>query len=44
MNAFKMRCYVVTSAKYFNGTSLLHLFFSRVLKLIPKYSKLQMNV
>ena len=39
-----MKCYVVISAKYFNGTSLLHLFFSRVLKLILKYSKLQVNV
>ena len=44
MNAFKMKFYVVISAKYLNGISLLHLFFSRVLKLIPKYSKLQINV
>ena len=41
MNAFRMWFCVVISAKYFNGTPV---FLSRVRKLIPKYSKLQVNV
>ena len=35
---------IVISVKYFNCTSLLHMFFFRVLKLIPNYSKQHINV
>ena len=44
MNAFKMWLSVVISAKYFNNTSITPVFFSRVVKLIPNYSKLEVNV
>ena len=44
MNTFRMLYCGAVSVKYLNGTSLLHVFFSRVLTLIPNYSKLQVNV